>query len=140
MPVRSVRPGTIGAAHKGARGPNIGPSGGQDTHTHTDPMPQGTRRLLGLGLKFCTLRARPTNRINKTIERAKTDIRRMAYFRENPPEKREGVHYIPQLYIKNTAWAKTLRASKEIEKEPNEFESKLRQVWKGYQKSCPSPT
>ena len=83
----------------------------------THPIPQGTRRLLGLGLKFCTLKARPTNRINKTIERAKTDIRRMAYFRENPPEKREGVHYIPQLYIKNTAWAKTLIASKEIEKE-----------------------
>ena len=34
MPVRSVLPGTIGTAHKGACGPNIGPSGGQDTHTH----------------------------------------------------------------------------------------------------------
>ena len=64
------------------------------------PKPQGARRLLGLGLKFCTLRARPTNRINQTIDRVKADVRRMAFFKENPPEEREGVHYIPQLYIK----------------------------------------
>ena len=43
-----------------------------------NPMPQGTRRLLGLGLKYCTLRARPTNRINQTIEKTKQDVRRMA--------------------------------------------------------------
>ena len=44
-----------------------------------NPMPQGTWRLLGLGLKYYTLRARPTNRTNKTIDRAKQDIRRMAF-------------------------------------------------------------
>ena len=45
-----------------------------------NPRPQGARCLLGLGLKFCTLRARPTNRINKTIDRVKADVRRMAFF------------------------------------------------------------
>ena len=69
-----------------------------------NPMPQGTHRLLGLGLKFCTSRVRPTNRINRTIERVKQDIRRMAFSKENPSKKREGVHYIPQLYTKNTEY------------------------------------
>ena len=76
-----------------------------------NPKPLGARRLLGVGLKFCTLRARPTNRINKTIDRVKADVRRMAFFKEHPPEKREGVHYIPQLYIKNTECVNKLRAN-----------------------------
>ena len=58
----------------------------------------------------------------------------MAFFKENPPEERQGVHYIPQLYIKNTEWAKNLRANKKIEKELENFEQKLRQTWKNYQK------
>ena len=56
----------------------------------TNPMPQGTRRLLGLGLKFCTLCACPTNRINQTIERAKTDIRRMAFLKRTRPRSVRG--------------------------------------------------
>ena len=99
-----------------------------------NPMPQGTRRLLGLGLKYCTLRAFPTNRINKTIDRAKQDIRRMPFFKENPSEKRAGVHCIPQLYIKNTEWVQRLRTSKERKKRTDEFESKLRQTRRNYQK------
>jgi len=87
-----------------------------------------------LGLKYCTLRARPTNKIKKTIDRAKQDIRRMAYFKEHPPKKREGVYYIPQLYIKDTGWAQRLKANKEIEKELDDFEFKLRQTWRNYQK------
>ena len=97
-------------------------------------MPQGTRRLLGLGLKYCTSRARPTNKINKTIDRVKQDIRRMAFFKENPPKKREGVRYIPQLYIKNTEWVQRLTANKEIEQELDNFELKLRQAWRNHQK------
>ena len=81
-----------------------------------NPMSMGTRRLLGLGLKYCTLCARPTNRINQTIEKAKQDVRRMAYFKEHLPEECTGTNYIPQLYIKNTKWIKTLKASKRIEK------------------------
>ena len=97
-------------------------------------MPQGTRRLLGLGLKFSTSRARPTNRINRTIDRDKQDIRKMAFFKENPPKRREGIHYIPQLYIKNNEWIQRLTANKEIKQELENFESKLRQAWRNYQK------
>ena len=99
-----------------------------------NPMPQGTHRLLGLGLKFCTSRVRPTNRINRTIARVKQDIRRMAFSKENPSKKREGVHYIPQLYIKNTEWVQRLTTNKEIEQELDNFELKLRQSWRNHQK------
>ena len=58
----------------------------------------------------------------------------MAYFKENPPKKREGIYYIPQLYIKNTEWVQQLKASKEIEQELDNFESKLRQAWRNHQK------
>ena len=50
--------------------------------SRSNPMPQGARRLLGLGLKFCTLCARPTNRINNTIKRVKEDVRRMAFLKK----------------------------------------------------------
>ena len=58
----------------------------------------------------------------------------MAFFKENPPKKREGVHYIPQLYMKNTEWVQRLTASKEIELQLDDFESKLRQAWINHQK------
>ena len=95
-----------------------------------NPTPQGTFSLLGLGLKVCTSRARPTNRTNRTIDRVKED----GVFKENPPKNREGVHYIPQLYIKNTEWVQRLTANKEIEQELDNFELKLRQAWRNHQK------
>ena len=58
----------------------------------------------------------------------------MAFFKENPPKKREGVRYIPQLYIKNTEWVQRLTANKEIEQELDNFELKLRQAWRNHQK------
>ena len=62
-------------------------------------MPQGARRLLGLGFKFCTLRARSTNRINNTIKRVKEDVRMIAFFKVNPPEARKwGALHTPTLH------------------------------------------
>ena len=58
----------------------------------------------------------------------------MAYFKEHLPEECTGKNYIPQLYIKNTEWVKTLKANQRIEKELSDFETKLRQTWRNYQK------
>ena len=70
-----------------------------------NPMPQGTRRLLGLGLKFCTPRVRSTSRINRTLERVTQDIMlKDGVFKVNPPKERKGVHYIPQLYLHREHW------------------------------------
>ena len=63
-------------------------------------MPHGVERFLGRGLKYCVQRARPPPKLNKTFARFKTDVRRMAYFRENPPEDDGAIRYIPSLYIK----------------------------------------
>ena len=37
-----------------------------------NPIPVGTRSLLGLGLKYCLKKPRPTNRFDKTIQDFKT--------------------------------------------------------------------
>ena len=37
-----------------------------------NPMPVGTRYLLGLGLKYCLKKPRPTNRFDKTTQDFKT--------------------------------------------------------------------
>ena len=79
-------------------------------------MPPGTRSLLGLGLKLCPSKPRPTNNINKTIDKFKTDVRRIDYFMKNPPEERVGIHYIPGLYIpkeKSDTWPP--KAGKKVE-------------------------
>ena len=62
-------------------------------------IPTGTKSLLGMGLKFCPTRPRPTNNINKTMKRFRKDVRRIAFLYYNPPKKKPGVRYIPGLYI-----------------------------------------
>ena len=64
-----------------------------------NPVPAGTRSLLGMGLKFCPTQPRPTNNVNKTLKRFGRDIRRIAYLYYNPPKKKPGIRYIPELYI-----------------------------------------
>ena len=39
------------------------------------PLPRGARPLLGLGLKYCVRRPRPTNRTDTTFERFRNNIR-----------------------------------------------------------------
>ena len=75
------------------------------------PMPHGTRRFLGLGLKHAVLRPLPTNNLNKTIQNVKETVQRVEYFHNNPREEREGIHYIRGLYLKTDSarqWADTL--------------------------------
>ena len=45
--------------------------------------------------------------------------------------------YIPQLYIKNTQWVQRLTAK--IEQGLSNFELKLRQAWRNYQKRLSIP-
>ena len=40
-------------------------------------MPVGARSLLGLGLKYCVKKTHPTNNYKKSIERFKSDVRRI---------------------------------------------------------------
>jgi len=64
------------------------------------PMPPGTKSLLGLGLKYCIKRPRPTNKLDKTIDRFKNHVRHIHFFKMNPMEEDNG-QYIPGLYIKS---------------------------------------
>ena len=63
-------------------------------------MPPGTKSLLGLGLKYCIKRPRPTNKLDKTIDRFKNHVRHIHFFKMNPMEEDNG-QYIPGLYIKS---------------------------------------
>lgn len=57
----------------------------------------------------------------------KKDIRGIAYFNENSPEKREGIYYIPPSFalITQNGYVNTLRASIENRKRVGNFEVKL---------------
>ena len=73
-------------------------------HNYCDPrpiMPTGVPSILGLGLKFCIKTPRPANKLKATITRFETDVRRIDWIRNNPPETEPGeISYIPELYIK----------------------------------------
>ena len=86
-------------------------------------MPPGTKSLLGLGLKYCIKRPRPTNKLDNTINRFKNDVRRIHFFKMNPMEEDNG-RYIPGLYIKS-GWDPPL-ASDRIEDCIVNFERALR--------------
>ena len=52
--------------------------------------------------------------MDKKLERFYKDMRRIAYFKKNPPEEREETQYIPSLYIKNEMWDQS-KADKHID-------------------------
>jgi hypothetical protein len=91
-------------------------------------MPTRTKSLLGLGLKFCPMRSRPTNNLNKILEKFRTNMRHTAFFK-NLKQKAlygsEEISYIPLLYIKSNLW-KQPKANKVIEKSLNNFEKIVR--------------
>ncbi len=64
-------------------------------------MPAGAKHLIGLGLKYCIKRARPTKNIVKSIERFNNNVRRIAFFKFNPKENDDNNNddYIPGLTI-----------------------------------------
>jgi len=96
-------------------------------------MPADTPSLLGLGLKYCIKKPRPTNNLDTTIEQFKTDIRRTYFFKANNIEEVPG-SYIPCLYIKGD-WEPP-EANKRIEQCITNFESELRRR----QSACNKPT
>ena len=107
-------------------------------HNYCEPqssIPAGVKQFLGLGLKFCIKTPRPTNKLNKTFERFKNDIRRIHYFKTHPSEEEnEGeVTYIPELYIKSD-WEPPECADKNIEKSMADFETTLRREQQLYNK------
>ena len=67
------------------------------------PIPNGSQSLLGLGLKFCPMRPRPTNNLDNTIQKFKTNVRQIAFFKnlkQKASDDSEEIPYIPSLYIK----------------------------------------
>ena len=91
-------------------------------------MPAGSKSLLGLGLNYCIQMPLPTNNYSKTIERFKNDVRRIGYFKFNPPEEPPDpneVRYIPGLYIKSDYEFGPVEECDDIEKCLKEFEREL---------------
>ena len=71
-------------------------------HNYCEPkstMPSGIKSLLGMGLKYCIKVPRPTNKLSKTFDRFREDVRRIAFFKKHPPEDESS--YIAKLYIKS---------------------------------------
>ena len=66
----------------------------------TKEIPPGALSLLGLGLNFCIKHRYPTNKIKKSIDRFKNDIRTKQLF--VGLERQDD--FIPQLYIKDPHW------------------------------------
>lgn len=91
-----------------------------------DLMPTGVKSLLGLGLKYCIKAPKPTNKIDKTIERLRDDVRRIAWLRFNPQHEDPETTYIPGLYLK-TDW-KADPTFPEIEKCLDNFETEIRRT------------
>jgi hypothetical protein len=92
------------------------------------PILTGTKLLLGLGLEFYPMRPRPTNNLNKTIEKFRTDVRQITFFKnlkQKALDGSEGITYIPSLYIKSDGW-KPPKANKVIEKSLNDFRKYLK--------------
>ena len=84
-------------------------------------MPRGVISLLGLGLKLCIKRPRPTNRIRQTIDRFKGDVRLLDWLLTQPPDT---LGYIPGLYIKS-GWKPDHSPDKAVEGALFAFEKAL---------------
>ena len=97
-----------------------------------NPMPVGTRSLLGLGLKYCLKKPCPTNCLGKTIEDFKNNSRHIAYFHENPREPKEESTYNKDLYLKKS-W-EAPEASEEVEECLRNLERELRRCQVKYKR------
>jgi len=96
------------------------------------PMPVGTKQLLGLGLKYCIKRTRPTNKLDTTIDRFTNDVRRTYFFKYTSMPEEDGIiRYIPGLYHKSD-WEPP-KACKEIEQSITNFSRELRNRQSFYQ-------
>ena len=98
-------------------------------HNYCDPpslVPQTLKSLLGLGLKYCIKYPRPTNKVSKTVDRFKNDVRRTYFFKYHAPpdDDPHDTKYIPGLYI-SAEWEAPECPDKEAEKALSRFESSI---------------
>ncbi|KAL7527244.1 hypothetical protein ACHAXR_004739 [Thalassiosira sp. AJA248-18] len=100
-------------------------------------MPTGITSLLGLGLKYCIQMPRPTNKLSKTTDRLKNDIRRIYHFKYNPPENAGEITYIPELYL-SADWQAPVCPDPQVEKALNSFVSSVANERGRYQQLKPS--
>ena len=74
------------------------------------------------------MRPQTTNNLNKTLEKFKTDVRQIVFFKNLKKKALEDngeIMYIPSVYMKSNGW-KPPKANKVIEKSLNDFEKHLR--------------
>ena len=102
-------------------------------------MPKSLHSLLGLGLKYCIKYPRPTNKVSKTVERLKNDVRRTYFFKHNPPpdDDPHDTKYIPELYL-SAEWKAPIIADKSIENSLSLFESTVSKARGQYNKNHPA--
>jgi hypothetical protein len=65
-------------------------------------IPQGTRQLLGLNLKYCLASSQLQNIINTTVQKMAYAIR--TKYNLQALNKEDDSDYIKQIYIKNKTW------------------------------------
>eukprot|EP00956_Cyclotella_meneghiniana_P006407 scaffold8391_cov67-Cyclotella_meneghiniana.AAC.5 len=71
------------------------------------PLPPGTKSLLVLallGLKFCIRHRKPTNNIQKSLERFQDDVRTKVWVTRQEEEEGNNRDFNPKLYLKNPQW------------------------------------
>jgi len=87
-----------------------------------NPLPQGARALLGLGLNFCIRTDTTTETTNNTFSRLSNDVRRIYHLRDSPDQADD--EYIKKLYIKSD-W-KFKAAPDHIEEALHNFERAIK--------------
>lgn len=90
--------------------------------------PGRLRSLLGLGLNFCIKYDRPTNKIHKTFERLRRDVRRINFWNNHLSDS----EYNPKLYVSQEKWFD--EAPIEVENGINAFEEEYRRLQIRYHK------
>jgi hypothetical protein len=66
------------------------------------PPPQGTDKLLGLGLKYCVANPKPIQNTKQCLLKLAYKIRTKQYLLQN--ESKSSDIYIPQIYVKLKGW------------------------------------
>ena len=59
------------------------------------------------GLNFCSTRLHQRNNVNKTVGRFKKNVMRIAFFKDNSPDRHKGIYYIYTRNSKSDVWKPT---------------------------------
>jgi hypothetical protein len=96
------------------------------------PPPQGTDKLLGLGLKYCVATPKPTPNIKQCLLKLAYKIRTKQHLLQNKDNTSET--YIPQIYVKLKGWNPP-PALLDIENRITDFEKNLQNAIKSNKNS-----